>query len=184
MIHGIGVQIAIIQDNEILLIQREDFEVWGLPGGAIDPGETPAEAAIREAYEETGLQVRLTRLVGLYTVPQMPENKSSVLFVAEIIGGKLKTTTAETLDARFFSEETLPDQLIWWARPRILEALRGIGGSSVWTQEIPQLNENESRQELYHRRDESGMSRSDFFHSVFTQGSESVVIAGHKTPKS
>ena len=42
---GLGVQIAIIQNEKILLIKREDFEVWGMPGGEIDAGETAAQAA-------------------------------------------------------------------------------------------------------------------------------------------
>jgi len=51
----IGVNIAIIQDNSLLLTQREDFEVWYLPGGVVEPGETLAQAAMRKAKEETRL---------------------------------------------------------------------------------------------------------------------------------
>ena len=47
-----------------MLTQREDFEVWRLSGGVAEPGEILAQAAVREAKEETGLDVRLTRLVG------------------------------------------------------------------------------------------------------------------------
>src|SRR5579864_3929425 len=159
--HGMGVHVAVIRGDEALLIQREDFEVWSLPSGEIEPGETPAQAAVREVYEETGLQVRLTRLVGLYTIPRMiAGNCTNAVFAAEIIGGKLETKTDETLDARFFTQQQLPDQLIWWERQRIVDALLGIGGSAVWTQDAPLLGEHLSREDLYRRRDESGLSRA------------------------
>jgi ADP-ribose pyrophosphatase YjhB (NUDIX family) len=52
---SLGVNIAVIQDGQILLTQREDFEVWCLPGGEVDACESIAQAAVREALEETGL---------------------------------------------------------------------------------------------------------------------------------
>lgn len=64
-----GVAVAIFQDEQILLTQREDFEVWCMPGGQLDSNESIAQAAMREVYEETGLEVRLTRLVGIYSKP-------------------------------------------------------------------------------------------------------------------
>ncbi len=65
----LGASVAIIQAGQILLIQREDFEVWGLPGGQVEAGESIAQAAMREARAETGLDVELTRLVGIYSLP-------------------------------------------------------------------------------------------------------------------
>ena len=55
----LGVEIAIIEAGKVLLIKRRDFGVWLLPGGGIDAGESAAEAAVREAQEETGLEVEL-----------------------------------------------------------------------------------------------------------------------------
>ena len=66
---GFGVNIAILKDGKILLTKREDFEVWCLPGGIVEPGESVVEAAVREAREETGLEVGLTRLVEIYSRP-------------------------------------------------------------------------------------------------------------------
>ena len=60
----IGVNIGIIQDNKLLLTQREDFEVRCLSGGEVEPGETLARAAVREAREETGPEVVSDRLMG------------------------------------------------------------------------------------------------------------------------
>ena len=61
-----GVCVVILQDQRVLLTLRQDFPVWCLPGGGIEPGETAAEAAVREVREETGLEVRLTRMIGVW----------------------------------------------------------------------------------------------------------------------
>lgn len=52
----IAVNVAVIQDHKILLTQREDFETWILPGGGMEPGESVAQAAMRETKEETGVE--------------------------------------------------------------------------------------------------------------------------------
>ena len=114
---GLGVQVAVIQAGEILLMQRQDFEVWGLPGGEIDPGETPAQAAVREVAEETGLSVRLTRLVGLYSMPQWTVmNTTTAVFAAEVLAGTLRADAAETIDVGFFAVDALPERLMNWHR--------------------------------------------------------------------
>src|SRR3712207_1046342 len=93
-----GAAVAIIRDGRILLTKREDFEVWCLPGGHVDPGESVAAAAIREAREELGLEVRLTRLVGIYSKPNWPNGGMHiVVFAAERIGGALQPAADEVL---------------------------------------------------------------------------------------
>lgn len=56
-------------DRRVLLVQERGFPHWNLPGGVIDPGERPADAAVREAWEETGLYVRPRRLLGVFGGP-------------------------------------------------------------------------------------------------------------------
>ncbi|MHB8625037.1 MAG: NUDIX domain-containing protein [Aggregatilineales bacterium] len=176
---GIGVNVAVMRDNKVLLIQREDFEVWGLPGGEIESGETPAQAAVREVLEETGLVVRLTRLVGLYTKPQWTiANSVNAAFAAEIVGGELRRRTEEAIAIGFFSKAELPQQLIWWSRRQVEDALDGIGGSAVWTQEVSWPADNPDRWELYRRRDESGLSRSEFFYRTFQAGRNIADVEG------
>jgi ADP-ribose pyrophosphatase YjhB (NUDIX family) len=152
--NGLGVPIAVIQENKVLLIKREDFEVWSLPGGEIDSGETPAQAAIREAEEETGFTVRLTRLVGLYTIPQwLRLNTHNAVFATEVMSCKLKYSTNETLDTEFCALDELPRDMIWWFEQRVRDALDGIGGSAVWEQNVIAPFNHLDRHDLYLMRD-------------------------------
>ena len=57
-------------DGRVLLARHSEGGVWLLPGGGIEPGETPADAAVREMFEETGLLVRLTGLIGVFGGPE------------------------------------------------------------------------------------------------------------------
>jgi ADP-ribose pyrophosphatase YjhB (NUDIX family) len=85
----LGANVAIIQSGRILLTKREDFEVWCLPGGHIDPRESLAQTAIREAHEETGLDIELLRLVGVYSRLSEGGDMHLALFAARPIGGTL-----------------------------------------------------------------------------------------------
>jgi 8-oxo-dGTP diphosphatase len=96
----------LILDDKALLIQRRDIPVWTLPGGGIDPGESPEEAACREMEEETGLKVEIVRKIAEYT----PINKLARLthfFEVKKIEGKL-TTGSETFDLKFYHRYQLP----------------------------------------------------------------------------
>ena len=87
---SLGVNIAIIRSGRILLTKREDLEVWCLPGGGVGAGESVAQAAVRESCEETGLEVQLIRLVGLYSRPGWRDGGDHVvLFAASPVGGVL-----------------------------------------------------------------------------------------------
>jgi len=92
--------------RKILLIKRRDIPVWVLPGGGVDPGETPEIAACREMLEETGYEVKIVRKVATYT----PSNRLSKLThfyeVAPLSG--TPSTGRETQDIQFFSLDALP----------------------------------------------------------------------------
>ncbi len=67
---NLGVCVVINDEQgKIVFIKRNDLPVWDLPGGHVEEGESLVEAAIREVKEETGLDVRITRLVGIYSRP-------------------------------------------------------------------------------------------------------------------
>jgi ADP-ribose pyrophosphatase YjhB (NUDIX family) len=103
---------AIITDDagRLLLAKRTDNELWTIPGGTMEPGETIAETAVREVKEETGINVEIVSLVGIYTNPGHVVEYSdgevrqqfSVCFVCRRLGGELATSD-ETSEVRYFS---------------------------------------------------------------------------------
>jgi len=99
-------------DGGILLIQRAiepSYGKWVFPGGYVDRGESLEAAALREVKEECGLDVRLTRLLGVYSAPGNPV--VLIAYAGEITGGSLKIDE-EGLCARAFPAAEIPwDQL-------------------------------------------------------------------------
>jgi len=66
-----SVNVVVVNDaGEVLMIRRSDNDNWAVPGGAIDLGESMVEAAIRETLEESGIECRVTGIVGIYTDPR------------------------------------------------------------------------------------------------------------------
>lgn len=110
-----GASAMIFDDaGRILLQRRSDTGGWFVIGGAIDPGETPADAAVREAREETGLDVEPTRLSGVYTSPEIvyPNGDRCVYvttaFRCRVIGGALRPDGDESLELAWFDPHELP----------------------------------------------------------------------------
>ena len=121
-----------------MLHQREDFRIWSLPGGHIEPGETWERAAIREVHEETGYQIEIKRLVGEYWRPQMP-NGGEIKYVCagRVIGGKAIERGPETLQVRWFDVEKLPFSLPRFMREYIRDTKSNEHIPLKKTQNIP-----------------------------------------------
>lgn len=123
---------AVIFDRRgrLLLQQRADGGQWGLPGGSVEIGESVEGAVRREVREETGLEVAVRRLVGVYSDPGLqivryPDGNVwhyvNVCFECAVRGGALATCD-ETLDLRYFSPGRLPATLLANHRVRIRDA--------------------------------------------------------------
>ena len=117
--------------EKVLLTRRADNGLWCLPGGGMDPGESAEETCVRETLEETGLNVRVTKLVGVYTSPNITiqyagGNRTQPVifsFEAEIVGGELGLSD-ETTAFGYFPVDQL-DAIDLWAhhRQRIQDAV-------------------------------------------------------------
>ncbi len=92
--------------TQVLLILRRDVPVWVLPGGGIDPGETPEDAVVREILEETGLTVKIDSLVGTY-FPINRLAKTTKLYTCSVLAGQTEITS-ETKGVHFFPLSSLP----------------------------------------------------------------------------
>ncbi|WP_194787114.1 NUDIX hydrolase [Mycobacteroides abscessus] len=109
---------AIVTDEQgrILLIKRRDNTLWALPGGGHDIGETIADTAVREVKEETGLDVKVTGLVGVYTNPRHVfaftdgevRQQFSLLFPTTVLGGTL-AIDYETTDIAWTALDEIPN---------------------------------------------------------------------------
>ena len=161
---GLAVNVAVIHENKILLTQREDFETWILPSGGVEDGESLAQAAVRETKEETGLDVELTRLVGVYSRLSNMSSGYMVLFAARPIGGKIKCQEGETIAVEWFAFDQIPSPLSVGHKRRIEDAIAGRSGVVVLQEiSVPTLPEKVTRKELLELRDSSGLSRQEFY---------------------
>ncbi len=102
------------QDNEVLLQKRGDKNKWGFPGGALEIGESIEECAIREVKEETGLDVEIEYLIGVYSLyfdkyPNGDEAQCIThFFKGSPIGGTLMIDQSETLELKYFKFNECP----------------------------------------------------------------------------
>lgn len=134
LIVNVGAAAIVVNDkNEILLQQRADNGLWGIPGGGIEPSEEPAQAAVREVYEETGLEVEAVKLVGVFGGEQQQVEFAngdtlvyvSITFECHVIGGEIKPDPDETKDVCWVAIDDLPENFVPVHHRRIAAYVRG-----------------------------------------------------------
>jgi ADP-ribose pyrophosphatase YjhB (NUDIX family) len=118
--------------GEVLLQRRSDNGFWGLPGGRVDIGESVEQGVIREVFEETGLRVRMKRLVGIYSDPNLYSIMSypngwvthyvTLVFECQRQSGRLRISD-ESTDIGHFPPDALPEDTLLSHSLRIKDAL-------------------------------------------------------------
>ena len=120
--------------NRLLLQRRSDNQLWGLPGGSMEPGESIEDTARREVFEETGLVLGDMTLLGVFSGPQQfyvyPNGDQiydlCVAFVARDASGNL-TSDEESVDLRYYAMNRLPVDINPLDKPiiqKLIESLR------------------------------------------------------------
>ena len=120
-VHTIGAFAVILNEaSHVLLCHRTDKDLWNLPGGRVEPDETPWGAVAREVLEEVGLVVAVQRLLRIYAVPRRRDVVFS--FLCSITGGELRTSD-EADSICWFNAEALPENTSRRHVERIRDAL-------------------------------------------------------------
>lgn len=106
---------AIILDDQgrVLLCHRRDYDLWNLPGGGVEAGESPWQALVREVKEETGLEAKPIHLTGVYSKPD--KNDIVLSFACRITGGEIALTDEadkiEYFEVGKIPKNTVPKQV-------------------------------------------------------------------------
>ncbi len=109
----VDVRTLVLKNGELLMIKEKADGLWALPGGWADVGYTPSAVAVKEVREETGLEVRIEKLLAvfdnsLHNHPPSPFYVYKLFFSGVIVGGSFDLKGHESLDVGFFSPNNLP----------------------------------------------------------------------------
>jgi hypothetical protein len=100
----------------------------------------------------------------------------AILFAAEPVGGELKTQPGETIEVAYFSFDEIPDELLFGHKQRIEDAIYQITGVAVKQEMNMPVNDRPSRKELYDLRDQSGLSRQEFYLNRISQAEIKEIV--------
>ena len=111
--------IVLNEAGELLMVHKTDNKLWALPGGGMDPGESISQTAVRETKEETGMDVEVTGVVGIYTNPGHViayddgevRQQFSISFTTNLLGGAI-ATSSETSELEFVPVDRLGELTI------------------------------------------------------------------------
>jgi len=109
----VDVRAVVQKDGRILLVKERSDGRWSLPGGFADINYSPKEVAVKEVAEETGLEVKATRLLAVidtdrHNFPPLEFHYYKIIILCDLIGGELRGS-CETEEAQFFDPDDLPE---------------------------------------------------------------------------
>ncbi len=123
---GLSIDAVIVKDGQVLLVKRgQDPEkgLWGTPGGFVDWDETVEDTVVREVKEETSLDVKNLKLVGVFSSPKRhPKQVINLVYLVEAVGDLKHSDDA--IDVKWFDLNKLPDRLAFDHKQNIIEALK------------------------------------------------------------
>jgi 8-oxo-dGTP diphosphatase len=141
--HRVGAFAVITDDEGRLLVSRRVDSGWfNLPGGGVEPDESVTEGLVREVREETGLEIEVGQLVGVYSKPQ--KHEVVLAFRARITGGTLGPSDEADYHTWVRPDELDQIKLLPKHRERIDDALRGEPGAVIRDQREPSLRAAEA----------------------------------------
>ena len=136
-----GVAAVVLDDSRrVLLVLRSDRGRWALPTGTVERGESLTRALVREVKEETGLDVEVRRLTGVYSAPEQqvfsyPSGRSvhfiTCCFHCTPAGGRLTADEDETVEAAFFRTDELPSDVLPMQSRWVADATSGRDGPAI-----------------------------------------------------
>jgi len=120
----IGVSSVVFNKDKtkVLVQKREDLKIWTIPGGAVEPNESPTEAIIRETKEETGIEVEPIRISGIYLRDIRLLEALNITFVCKPTRGKL-TTSSENVDVAWMPINKALKETVGQSAQKIKDAL-------------------------------------------------------------
>ncbi|MCC6501334.1 MAG: NUDIX domain-containing protein [Anaerolineales bacterium] len=107
---GVGVAALIFDEHGQALLFKHTYRkfAWGIPGGGLEYGEQPADAIVREFYEETSLKIEVIRLLLAHSSPYYQH--VGLVYLCKVVGGKFKESY-EISEIRYFDVNDLPPML-------------------------------------------------------------------------
>jgi 8-oxo-dGTP pyrophosphatase MutT (NUDIX family) len=144
------VEAALFRDGKILLIQRSDDHTWAMPGGLLEVGESPAQGAERELWEEAGIRGRSVRMLAVYDTRFWPARTSMQLCIAQFLmeaDGEpglhsglegARSSFAETLDVGFFAQDQMPELHVGFDRrvPMAFQQYRQVSSPTYFDSDL------------------------------------------------